>query len=133
MVSRRLACVAVASLAALAGCELVVDDGTRVLASEDGGMDGGRLSTEAGVLDVAPPDAGTGPGCASVCTDTATSCRQTCASTLATCTSACPGHAPGPCQDQCTQADMQCDGNCDLQCVACFTQTDCAGSSACST
>jgi hypothetical protein len=99
----------------LAGCELVVDDGKRMLAG-DAATDGG----------------GTAPSCGSGCVSQSTTCQQTCAAMEAACTSACHDPAPPPCVALCTEQATACAGGCGNQCVACFTQMGCAGSKDCS-
>jgi hypothetical protein len=145
-VSRRIpVLVVIALLAGLAGCELVVDDGTRVLATTDAEADATDpdaappdASTvevtppiDSGALDVARADVGPGPDCSSTCLGEATACKQTCSSTQMTCMSACHGGGP-QCQNQCTQADMSCTGACNAQCFSCFMQAACGGQTACS-
>jgi hypothetical protein len=146
MVSRSLGvCLAIAAFA-LTGCELVVDDGTRVLASTDAGADAradaadpppadARLPEaappEASPMEAAPVEASTGPSCSSECLSEATSCQQTCATSEASCMSACHPPGPGLCQQQCTQVDTTCNSGCSDQCLTCFMKASCAGSSAC--
>lgn len=134
------ACFAIATLGA---CELVVDDGTRVLVSSDASRDSGvdvepdvgmaepDSPIEAGLLDTNWIDVGAGQDCSSGCLSQATSCQQACAAIEATCLSGCPGNGNGPCQGQCTQQDVNCDSQCGNQCVSCFMKTMCAGSDAC--
>ena len=141
MVSLRLA--ACLAMAAMCGCELVVDEGTRVLASADAGGDAASEAgldartdvveppAEAGMPDTAATDVGAGQGCSSGCLKAATSCQQFCAATEASCLSDCHGHS-GPCQDQCTRTATTCNSGCSNQCLACFAKAACAGSSACS-
>jgi hypothetical protein len=129
MVTGRVAAwFAVASLASATACEAVVDDGRRVLGSEDAGED----VAEAGGPDVVPSEVASGAECAPACLGPATSCLQTCTAAEASCMSTCHGHNSGPCQDQCAQVDSGCSNVCRSQCVACFTQAACAGSGACS-
>lgn len=135
MVSRSLAgCLALASLG---GCELVVDEGTRVLASAEAGGDEMREASrnesrdESGPADAAPTDVGVERDCSSDCLPQSTSCLQTCASTQASCVSSCHGHGSGTCQDRCDQTEADCNDGCISTCVACFTRAACAGSSAC--
>jgi hypothetical protein len=153
MVSRHLGvCLAITAFG-MAGCELAVDDGTRVLASSDAGADavleagagalveGGADALaeapdpphpEAGPPEAAPPmDATVGPSCSSACMSAATSCQQSCASDEATCMAACRPPANGICQQQCTQTDTLCNGGCSDQCVTCFMKAACAGPNAC--
>ena len=151
MVSRRLvACIAiatlqvgrlatalcslppVASLATLTGCELLVDDGMRVLASVDAGRDSSTDDVdppaEAALPDAGRTDVGTGQDCSSTCVNQATLCQQTCAATETSCQSACRN---GPCSSQCAEQGATCDTGCSDQCVGCFMQTMCAGPDAC--
>jgi hypothetical protein len=140
-VTRRLAaCFAIATLG---GCELVVDDGTRVLVSADASRDSGvdvetdvamdeaDPPVEAGLLDANGIDVGTGQDCSSGCLNEATSCQQACAATEATCLSGCHGNGNGACQGLCTQQEVNCDSECSNQCVSCFMKTMCAGPNAC--
>ena len=149
MSGRLAVCVAVASMW---GCELAVDAGTRVLVLADAGADaaaaeegGGGVEVDAGPdggTDVvasqgdAPPEATTDApvvlDCASTCMSHATSCQQTCAATKSTCMGGCHGKDANACQDQCNQTDTGCNGACSNQCVACFLQAACAGSTSCS-
>jgi hypothetical protein len=110
--------LAMAWVGSLAGCELVVDDGRRVLAG-----DGGDAATDGG---------GTAPGCDSGCLSQSTTCQQTCAAMEAACVAACHDPAPPPCLDLCTQQATGCASGCSNQCVACFAQMGCAGSKGCS-
>jgi len=136
MVSRSLGvCLAIAAFA-LTGCELVVDDGTRVLVSTDAGADAGADAldpppVEAGMPETTPMDTSPGPACSSGCMSAAMSCQQTCTAGQATCMAACRPPATGICQQQCMQTDTTCNGGCSDQCVTCFMKADCAGSSAC--
>ena len=148
--SRRLAvCLAIASFALLAGCELVVDDGTRVLASTDAGSDVAaevgadiHASTEAGAgadeagppaeaggTDAGTTDVGTPPDCSS-CVGEAMSCQQACAAAQATCMSHCKGNDSG-CAMGCAQQGMTCNDGCSGDCDTCFMKASCAGSNAC--
>jgi hypothetical protein len=150
VVSRRLvACLAVAAFAPLAGCELVVEDGTRVLASTDAGGDVAaevaadvRADTEAGagVVEAGPPveaavsdartmEADTPPDCSS-CVSAALSCQQACAAAQATCMSDCKGEGPS-CSTGCAQQGMTCNDGCSGDCDTCFMRASCAGSNAC--
>jgi hypothetical protein len=134
--------VVIVCLAGPAGCELVVDDGSRVLATTD--PDDDAMAPEASTVEVTPPidsgppdvaraDAGPGPDCSSTCLGEATACKQTCANTQMTCITACHGNGPpGQCQGQCTQQDMSCTDACNAQCFSCFTEAGCGGSTACS-
>lgn len=137
---RFTACLA---MAPMCGCELVVDEGTRILAPGDAGGDAASEAgldarsdvveppTEAGMPDTAATDVGAERGCSSGCLKQAMSCQQICAATEASCLSGCHGHS-GPCQDQCSQTGTSCNGGCSNQCLSCFAQAACAGSSACS-
>ena len=131
MTGRLAVCFAIATLA---GCELVVDDGTRVLESVDAGRDSAPDEVdppaEAALPDTGGTDVGTGPTCSSMCLSQAASCQQTCAAMLASCLSGCHGNG-SPCSGQCTEQDAACDSQCGNQCVSCFMQTMCAGSDAC--
>ena len=137
---RFAACLA---MAAMCGCELVVDEGTRVLASADAGGDAAsgagpdarsdvaRPPAESGMPDTAATDVGAAQGCSSACLEAATSCQQGCAATEASCLSDC--HDPsGPCQDRCTHTATTCNSGCSHQCLSCLEQAACTGSGACS-
>jgi hypothetical protein len=143
-------CLAIASLALLAGgCELVVDDGTRVLASPDAGRDVAadvaadvRVDIEAGVgpgeagppAEAAVSDAGTAdvappPDCSS-CTAEAMSCQQACAAAQATCMSDCKGNGSG-CTMACAQQGMTCNDGCSSDCDTCSMRASCPGANVC--
>ena len=148
--SRRLAlCLAIASFAPLVGCELVVEDGARVLASTDAGGDVAaevgadiHANTEAGAgadeagppaeaggTDAGTTDVGTPPDCSS-CVGEAMSCQKACAAAQATCVSDCKGKGPD-CTMACTQQGMTCNDGCSGDCDTCFMKASCAGSNAC--
>ena len=110
--------MATAWVGSLAGCELVVDDGRRVLAAGDGG-------------DAQADDGGVPPVCGGACMTQATTCQQTCADMMASCLSACPKPAPAPCEDMCAQGQTSCEGDCGNQCMACFAQMNCGASKGC--
>ena len=109
---------ATAWIGSLVGCELVVDDGKRVLASGDGG-------------DAQAADAGMPAVCGEGCLTQSTTCQQTCAATMAMCLSACPRPAPPPCVDMCTEGETACGGQCGDQCLACLAQMQCGVSMGC--
>jgi hypothetical protein len=128
------------ALASTGGCEIVVDDGTRVLvpmdaaADTDGepGADGADPPAEASLSDAAAMDPEAGSDCSTGCLGQASSCHQTCNGTAATCSAGCQGAHSGPCQAQCAQEGTSCNGGCTTQCMACLTQTACAETHACS-
>jgi hypothetical protein len=141
-------CLVMASFAPLVGCELVVDDGTRVLASTDAGSDVAaevgadiHANTEAGagageagppveaaVSDARAMEADPPPDCSS-CVSAAMSCQQACSAAQATCVSDCKG---GPsCPMGCAQQEMTCNDGCSGDCDTCFMKASCAGSNAC--
>ena len=119
-------------------CELVVDDGTRVLAAEDAGAD---TAADAGAMadepaEAQPPDAppsaesGATHDCTATCTSEAKSCQQACDATQEMCKSACPPKDP-MCGSACSAADSSCKAGCSSQCAACVTQPGCAPSGGC--
>ena len=90
MVRRGVAALVV--LAPLWACELLVDDGERVLASTDAGM-------RDGADDVSGQDG-------------AASCLRACNATQAACVSSCHEHGPGACQNQCSETETSCAAGC---------------------
>ena len=149
MSGRLVVCLGVAAFAALAACELVVDNGTRVLASTDAGGDVAadvaadvRADTEAsaGPGEAGPPaeaavsDAGTAdvapPQDCSSCADEARSCQQACAAVQTTCMSDCKGGGSS-CPMMCAQQGMTCNDGCSGDCDTCFMKASCAGANVC--
>lgn len=147
--SRRLAmCLAMASYAPLAGCELVVDDGTRVLQTDAGGDVVAEVAADvhadteagAGVVEAGPPveaavsdartmEADPPPDCSS-CVSAAMSCQQACAAAQATCMSDCKGNGSG-CTMACAQQGMTCNDGCSSDCDTCSMRASCPGANVC--
>ena len=144
-----------ACLALSCGCELLVDDGTRTLATArldasdpaEAGVTrdapepsfdsdtGGPTQDGAPGPDVQIADAAHAPDAPGVVDATDASCGQSCASVAATCgqacvdaQSACESACRGTgngCMNKCIMTEQSCAQMCDMQCMACFMGEAC--------